>query len=302
MLEHRFAKSVLFVHSSLDDAGLTANEFRVYCHLARRAGAAGDSFPSAQTIADVCRIHKDTVWDVLRSLERRGMVGRKPRAGMSTVYVLTTPDQWIQDVSPPETDGRPSDSPTGNGGVGPTGNGGVGPTGNGGVLRVSTEGYPPKGIQAEQRVREDATSGRMSASEWEPFQEHRDLCGIRNADCDLQLSRFRERNVGQLDTDQGWSVRFRQWIGRSRPESRVTASATDSPTLDQWMQEAEKLDAEAHKAKMPEWPASLAEALWHDQAAKGWRHTSDWRSALVAAHKRFLGLEMNHTLRNQRRK
>ncbi len=154
----------------------------------------------------------------------------------------------------------------------------------------------------DQQAARERAQGRISESAWEPLQEHRDLCSLRNADIDAQLARFRERNNGQLDTDQGWAVRFTQWLGRSRPESRVSASAVDSPTLEQWMDEAAKLDAEAHRAKMPEWPASLAEALWHDQAAKGWRYTSDWRSALVAAHKRFLGLEMNHTLRNQRRK
>ena len=291
MIDHRFAKSVLFVHSSLDDAGLTANEFRVYCHLARRSGNAGDAFPSAQSIADVCRIHKDTVWDVLRSLERRGMVCRKPRVGMSTVYVLTTPDQWTQDA-PPETEGYPSDSPTGNGGVGPTGNGGVGPTGNGGVLGYSTEGSPLKSIQAEQAAQENHT-GKMLVSDWEPLQEHRDLAAMRNADCDPQLSRFRERNVGQSDTDQGWSVRFRQWIGRSRPERSVSMEAVQSPTLEEWIEEGKELNSSAPRGT-PEWAWEAAESVWYEQQSRGWRGITDWKACIRAAYNRFIGQEAHY--------
>lgn len=156
--------------------------------------------------------------------------------------------------------------------------------------------------EQQQREREEEASGRISANDWEPLREHRDLCAMRNASCDLQLARFRERNVGTVDTDQGWSARFMQWIGKSRPERSISPEAVASPSLEQWMSEAQKLDAEAHRAKQPEWPADLAEALWHEHTAKGWRFAADWRAALVAAHKRFLGLEMNHTLRNQRRR
>lgn len=299
LLEHRFAKSVLFVHSSLDDAGLTANEFRVYCHLARRAGTAGDAFPSAQTVADVCRMHKDTVWEVLRSLEARGMVQRQPRPGLSTIYVLTTPDQWKKQGNPPETKGHPFDSPTGNEGPPPTGIGGVGPTGNEGVRRYSTEVTPPKSIPKQQRGREEDASGRMSANDWEPLREHRDLCAIRRADCDLQLARFRERNVGTLDTDQGWSVRFSQWIGRSRPERSVPPEAVASPTLDEWMAYAR----EVSRGKGPNgeaWPKPLAEAGWHENQAKGWKFVQDWKADCNSRALRWSGYEETNVQRTRR--
>ena len=298
MLEHRFAKSVLFVHSSLDDAGLTANEFRVYCHLARRAGT-GSAFPSADSIAEVCRMNRKTVWDVLRSLGERRMVCKAVRRGLSNVYALTLPEEWVnlsQSSTHPSDWGDPKEVPPPDPKEVPP------PDPKEVPRRYSTEGYPPKVIQAEQRTREVEASDRMSASEWVPLQRDHDPAAIELVLDPERPDLFRERNLGQFDTDQGWSVRFRLWIGRSRPERSISPEAVASPSLEQWMSEAQKLDAEAHRAKQPEWPADLAEALWHEHTAKGWRFAADWRAALVAAHKRFLGLEMNHTLRNQRRR
>ena len=297
LVDHRFAKSVLFVHSSLDDAGLTANEFRVYCHLARRAGNTGDAFPSVQTIADVCRMNRDTVWAALKSLTARGMLQRVPRPGLSTVYVLTTPEHWVpaekRGWDPAETEGYPSDSPSGKEGVGGGGKEGVGGGGKEGVLRYSTEGNPPKSIP-KQRVRE--ASGRMSVDEWTPLQEHRDLAAVRNADIDAQLSRFRERNNGQTDTDQGWSVRFRQWLGSSKPERSVSREAVASPTVEQWMEFARSVNDCGNLGK---WPKQAAEAGWLENQAKGWRYVTDWQADCQARAKRWAA---NEATQAQRRK
>lgn len=92
-IDHPILKSFIFVHAMIDEAGLSANEFRVYAHLARRAGK-GDAFPAVASIAEFCHIHKDTVWAVLRSLESRGMLVRISRTGASNVYRLTEPGQW----------------------------------------------------------------------------------------------------------------------------------------------------------------------------------------------------------------
>ena len=288
MVDHRFAKSVLFVHSSLDDAGLTANEFRVYCHLARRAGNTGDAFPAVQTVADVCRMNRDTVWAVLKSLTARGMLQRVPRSGLSTVYVLTTPEHWYpaetRGLDPAESEGHPSDSPGGNEGVGGGGNEGVGGGGNEGVLRESTEGNPPKSIP-KQRVRE--ASGRMSAHEWTPLQEHRSLAALRRADIDAQLARFRERNAGQADTDHGWSTRFMQWLGTARPESRVSPNAVESPTMDEWIAFARTIQ----RTSVGIWPKDAAESGWEENQARGWTFVSDWKADCRARAKRWAANE-----------
>jgi DNA-binding MarR family transcriptional regulator len=94
--------NVIFVHSALDDAGLLAPDFRIYCHLSRRAGASG-AFPSVASIAKVCRLERKTVFASLARLEERGMVTRIIRPGTSNVYVLTKPSQWL-----PVPNGTPS--------------------------------------------------------------------------------------------------------------------------------------------------------------------------------------------------
>ena len=130
---------------------------------------------------------------------------------------------------------------------------------------------------ASNSQNEQSTGARIPVAEWEPLREHRDLCAIRRADCDLQLSRFRERNVGNLDTDQGWGVRFTQWIGRSRPERSVPPEAVASPTFDEWMSYAR----EVSRGKGPNgesWPKPLAEAGWHENQAKGWKFVQDWKA------------------------
>ncbi len=57
----------MFVHSCLDDYGLTASEFRVYGHLVRRASKTDKAWPKVKNMAHVCRLHPNTV---RRSLKR----------------------------------------------------------------------------------------------------------------------------------------------------------------------------------------------------------------------------------------
>lgn len=136
-IEHPLLGSFIFVHSTLDDAGLSANEFRVYAHIARRAGN-GTAFPAVASIAEVCRIHKDTVWAVLRSLEERGMVVRIARTGAANIYRLTDPKAWT------------NPSKAGSGKEGAPEMEGLGAPENKGCPPPETEGYegtPTKDIQ-----------------------------------------------------------------------------------------------------------------------------------------------------------
>ena len=158
----------------------------------------------------------------------------------------------------------------------------------------STIPNPQSTIQAEQRVRE--ASGRMSANEWEPLQEHRDLCAMRSASCDLQLARFRERNVGTVDTDQGWSVRFRQWLGSARPERSLPREAVASPTVEEWMEFARSVN---NCGNLGKWPKESAEAGWLENQAKGWRYVTDWQADCQARAKRWAA---NEATQAQRRK
>lgn len=135
--------NIIFIHSSLDDAGLTPQEFRLFAHLSRRAGS-GEAWASAASMASACRMHQDTVWASLNELERRNMVIRQARPGKTTLIRLTKPSDW--NLNPPGFEGHPSKAPTGNGGTPPTPPNRVAPTGleghEGNPLRVSKESHP----------------------------------------------------------------------------------------------------------------------------------------------------------------
>lgn len=74
-----------------DEHGLSVAEFRVYSTLCSRAGKKGQCWPSAKTIAATCGIHRDTVWDALSVLERRGLVRREKTFRNSNLYTVLVP-------------------------------------------------------------------------------------------------------------------------------------------------------------------------------------------------------------------
>lgn len=163
-----------------------------------------------------------------------------------------------------------------------------------------TPNQPTANSQQPTTQSPQSTGARIPVSEWEPLREHRDLCAVRNADCDLQLSRFRERNVGQTDTDQGWGVRFMQWLGRSRPERSVSPEQVASPTLDEWLDFA-RGQARGIGPDGETWPKELATARWHENQAKGWRFVADWRADCTSAAQKWAGYERTNAQRNSRR-
>ena len=88
----------IFVHSTLDELGLSPSVFRVYAHLARRDGIEG-AWPAVGTIGEVCRLHPQTVRKAIRELLERGMLVAEIRPGFTTVYRLTLPTFWREHPS-----------------------------------------------------------------------------------------------------------------------------------------------------------------------------------------------------------
>lgn len=84
---------VIFVHSEIDDLGLDPFEFRVYAHLARRAGS-GSAWPSHEAIADATKISRVKVIACLTSLEALGLIEVTRRTGTSNTYTLTKKSAW----------------------------------------------------------------------------------------------------------------------------------------------------------------------------------------------------------------
>jgi hypothetical protein len=88
---------VIFVHSDIDDLGLSIYEFRIYAHIARRAGD-GECFPSILAIAKHCRISEDTVRETIQHLIAYKLISREDRPGTSPLYRLTSSKEWARDL------------------------------------------------------------------------------------------------------------------------------------------------------------------------------------------------------------
>ena len=82
----------LFIHSSLDDAGLDPFEFRIFCHLRRRAKDR-KAWPGMRSIAEVTGISLNKVCTTIRSLQNKGFLEVRKRPGnhQSNIYLVRSP-------------------------------------------------------------------------------------------------------------------------------------------------------------------------------------------------------------------
>jgi hypothetical protein len=101
----------IFVHSAIDDMGLSLGAFRVYGHLARRAGLNNSAWPSYTSIGEQCfrASYPTAKSDTLRrkaiaavsELKKKGLVDVQQRkignteGNKSNVYSLVPLDQWL---------------------------------------------------------------------------------------------------------------------------------------------------------------------------------------------------------------
>jgi len=78
-LEHDLSESnMIFIHSALDDAGLSGPAFRVYAHLARRTlNSRQDKWPSVDSMARVCQYERKTICRAVKGMIERGMIVRE---------------------------------------------------------------------------------------------------------------------------------------------------------------------------------------------------------------------------------
>jgi hypothetical protein len=80
-----------FIPAWLDELELTPFEYRVLSHLWRRANRQNVCWPSVQTIADGCRLHRDTVEKALRGLTTWKLIGKYKRHRNSNGYRMLFP-------------------------------------------------------------------------------------------------------------------------------------------------------------------------------------------------------------------
>jgi hypothetical protein len=96
--------SPIFVHSSLDDYGLTASEFRVLAHVSRRAGK-GECNASVPNMAKVCKLEEKTIRKALSGLVEAGLLAMHQRIGLPTVYTMRKISEWKERTLPKEHQG-----------------------------------------------------------------------------------------------------------------------------------------------------------------------------------------------------
>jgi|GEM_PF-2225671 len=90
------AKSVIFLHSGLDDYGLDVYEFRVMAHVARRESKKQGKgcFARQKTIAETCNMSHRKAQGVLRILCEAGLLEKEHQKGSTNVYRVAPPSQW----------------------------------------------------------------------------------------------------------------------------------------------------------------------------------------------------------------
>jgi hypothetical protein len=94
-ISDRRTDAPIFIHSELDDYGLTAIEFRVYARLARRAGGGGGAFESVPSMAEEFEVSEKTVRRALRVLVACQLVDEQIRPGFSTLFTLLPRSEWL---------------------------------------------------------------------------------------------------------------------------------------------------------------------------------------------------------------
>jgi hypothetical protein len=90
----------IFIHSELDDYGLSLIEFRVYARLARRCGKAAAS-ESVPNMARDFGVSDRTVQRALRLLVAARLIAEERRPGKTTLYTLLPRPAWAPALSLP---------------------------------------------------------------------------------------------------------------------------------------------------------------------------------------------------------
>jgi hypothetical protein len=88
-----------FIHSSLDDFGLTPAQFRIYGHVNRVAGREGVCYQSLKTIAEHCGYCIGVTRDALRFLTDHKLLQRKDKSGIGVEFRLIPPCHWLKPLS-----------------------------------------------------------------------------------------------------------------------------------------------------------------------------------------------------------
>lgn len=155
-----------FIPAWLDDAALSQAEFRLYCHLCRRAGRDGIAWTNAETISKVCRVSRNTVWPAIENLEsKHHLIKRlgKPfgRANRYQVLVPIEPNETPIEIPSTGPNGAPIETLS----IGPNETPPIGPNeGRQSDQMERHKGSPKKVLQRRVSNREKS-NGHVSSDE-----------------------------------------------------------------------------------------------------------------------------------------
>ena len=191
-------KRVGFIHSKLDDAGLSCPAFRVYCHLLRRMSKKNLAWPGVRSMALVCRLNKDTIGSAILELEIRKMIRVTRRRGYQT-YSLTDPSAWtVRNEGTPVRNKGTVSSVRKEGTHRPL-------KPDIGVRKEGTKGNPLKELQLRKSILGGAKAPQVGFPSLKQVLEHAEMIG-HNADDAEKF--FNEK------TRTGWKIKgklIREW-------------------------------------------------------------------------------------------
>lgn len=98
------AEFAAFIPGALDDFGLSAAQFRIFCRISRR-GRCDEAVPN---MARTCRLSQNTVWSALAFLRDAGMIRRTSRQGNTTIFEVNSPSAWQRYLPKQDARNRPT--------------------------------------------------------------------------------------------------------------------------------------------------------------------------------------------------
>ena len=124
-----------FIPSFLDDFGLDMASFRLYAHIARRAGS-GICWESVPAMAKVCQMDRKTAFKAFAFLQDRKMILVERRKGQTSLITLTNHSVWLPVPDKGQVEPIPNQ-------VLPRPKSGTPPVPNQGHPPVPNQGHPP---------------------------------------------------------------------------------------------------------------------------------------------------------------
>lgn len=162
-----------FIPSSLDDAGLSPSEFRVYCHLLRSAdNDTGVAWPSYKRMTEITGMGKTTIRRAIEELERREAVRKigKPFAGSCRYQVFPIVPPEGQKETPNSSTGGTIEAPP----IVPSQTRNSSVSGSPIVPPEGQEGNPKKVIQLRESKGDDLPfSSDQFQEAWNDWKQHR---------------------------------------------------------------------------------------------------------------------------------